>query len=79
MTLPQIRASVISAALFSFIISLDEVVIGLFVAGGSRTVLTRKMFLGLRDSIDPTIAAISTLFIAVALIVLLCAAVLRKE
>src|SRR5262249_53479945 len=35
-TLPRISPSVVSAALFCFIVSLDEVVIGLFVAGGDR-------------------------------------------
>jgi putative spermidine/putrescine transport system permease protein len=66
--LPQIRLSLIAGAVFAFVTSLDEVVIGLFIAGGSNTVLTRKMFLALRDQIDPTIAAISTLLITVSAI-----------
>jgi putative spermidine/putrescine transport system permease protein len=39
-TLPQIRISVISAALLAFITSLDEVVIALFIAGGDYATLT---------------------------------------
>ncbi len=35
-TLPQIKTSVISAALLAFITSLDEVVISLFIAGGDK-------------------------------------------
>lgn len=66
-TLPAVRPSVISGALFAFVTSLDEVVIGLFIAGGPNTVLTRRMFLSLRDQIDPTIAAISTVLIAVSI------------
>lgn len=62
-TLPQIRYSVISGALLAFVTSLDEVVISLFIAGGDKATLTRRMFLALRDEIDPTIAAISTLLI----------------
>jgi putative spermidine/putrescine transport system permease protein len=62
-TLPQIRNSVISAALLAFITSLDEVVIGLLIAGGDKATLTRRMFLALRDEIDPTIAAISSMLI----------------
>jgi putative spermidine/putrescine transport system permease protein len=69
-TLPQISASVVSGALFAFIISLDEVVVGLFVAGGDNMVLTRRMFVALRDALDPTIAAISTFFILVSVVVL---------
>lgn len=73
-TLPQIRPSVISGALFAFIISLDEVVVGLFVAGGNNMVLTRRMFVSLRDNLDPTIAALSTLFILASLAILAAAA-----
>lgn len=69
-TLPQIRPSVISGALFAFIISLDEIVVGLFVAGGNNMVLTRRMFVSLRDNLDPTIAALSTLFILASLVIL---------
>ena len=56
---------VVSAALLSFLTSFDEVIVALFVAGGANSTLTRQMFLALRDQIDPTIAAISTLMIVV--------------
>jgi len=69
-TLPQIKISVISAALLAFITSLDEVVISLFIAGGDRATLTRRMFNALRDEIDPTIAAISTLLILMSVLLL---------
>jgi putative spermidine/putrescine transport system permease protein len=69
-TLPQIRISVVSAALLAFITSLDEVVISLFIAGGENATLTRRMFNALRDEIDPTIAAISTLLILVSVVLL---------
>jgi putative spermidine/putrescine transport system permease protein len=64
-TLPQIRFAVIGSALLSFLTSFDEVVLSMFVSGGSNSTLTRNMFLALRDQIDPTIAAISTLMIVV--------------
>ena len=69
-TLPQIRISVVSAALLAFITSLDEVVISLFIAGGENATLTRRMFNALRDEIDPTIAAISTLLILLSVVLL---------
>ena len=69
-TLPQIRYSVVSGALLAFVTSLDEVVISLFIAGGDRATLTRRMFLALRDEIDPTIAAISTLLIVVSVVLM---------
>ena len=64
-TLPQLRFSVVSAALLSFLTSFDEVILALFIAGGSNSTLTRNMFTALRDQVDPTIAAISTLMILV--------------
>jgi len=66
-TLPQIKIAVISAALLAFITSLDEVVISLFIAGGEMATLTKRMFNALRDEIDPTIAAVSTLLILVSI------------
>lgn len=64
-TLPQIRFAVVTAALLSFLTSFDEVIIAMFVAGGENSTLTRNMFNALRDQIDPTIAAISTIMILV--------------
>jgi putative spermidine/putrescine transport system permease protein len=64
-TLPQIRFAVISGALLSFLTSFDEVILALFVSGGANSTLTRNMFLALRDQVDPTIAAISTIMILV--------------
>lgn len=78
-TLPQIQNSVLSAALLAFIISLDEVVIALLVAGGDKATLTKRMFLALRDEIDPTIAAISTLLIAVSVVLLALSQLLQKK
>ncbi|MEM6678508.1 MAG: ABC transporter permease [Pseudomonadota bacterium] len=64
-TLPQIRFSVITAALLSFLTSFDEVVVAMFISGGENATLTRNMFNALRDQIDPTIASISTIMIVI--------------
>ncbi|MBL8671537.1 MAG: ABC transporter permease, partial [Alphaproteobacteria bacterium] len=56
-TLPQIRFAVVSSAVLSFLTSFDEVIVSMFVSGGSNSTLTRNMFNALRDQIDPTIAA----------------------
>jgi len=70
-TLPQIKFSVITSALLSFLTSFDEVIIAIFVSGGSNATLTKRMFSALRDFIDPTIAAISTIMVLVSTILLL--------
>lgn len=69
-TLPQIRFSVITSAVLAFLTSFDEVIVALFVSGGGNSTLTRNMFASLRDQIDPTIAAISTLVIAMTTLLL---------
>jgi len=62
-TLPQIRTSVFSGALFAFVTSLDEVIVSLFVSGGDNTTVTKIMFGSLRDEIDPTVSTVSTLLV----------------
>nr|WP_295467808.1 ABC transporter permease [Mesorhizobium sp.] len=62
-TLPQIKGSVLSGMLFAFVTSLDEVVLGLFIAVGYNTTVTKVMFGSLRDEIDPTVAAVSSLLV----------------
>ena len=69
-TLPQIRFAVISSALLAFLTSFDEVILAMFVSGGANSTITRNMFTALRDQIDPTIAAISTLMIVVTSVLL---------
>lgn len=60
-TLPIIRSSIIVAALFCFLISFDEVVISVFLAGPSATTLPRVMWDSIRFEISPTIAAVSSM------------------
>jgi len=61
---------VISSALLAFLTSFDEVILAMFVSGGANSTITRNMFTALRDQIDPTIAAISTLMIVVTSVLL---------
>jgi putative spermidine/putrescine transport system permease protein len=69
-TLPQIKASVMSAMLFSFFTSFDEVVVAMFISSGSSATLNRRMFNALRDQVDPTIAAISSCLIGVTIVLI---------
>ena len=62
-TLPQIRLPVMSGALLAFISSFDEVIVSFFISGGAYSTLPRRMFNALRDQIEPTIAAISTILV----------------
>jgi len=69
--LPQMRFSLLTAGLLAFLTSLDEAVISIFIGSGENTTLTKLMFLALRDKVDPTIAAISTLWIALVTVIVL--------
>ena len=71
-TLPQIRPSLVSAALLAFVTSFDELVVAMFLAGSEMT-LPKKMFDNIRMEIDPTIAAVSVLQIALIVLAVLIA------
>jgi putative spermidine/putrescine transport system permease protein len=67
-TLPQIRYSIVSAALFVFIGSFDEVVVATLLSSGANATLTNRMFATLQLQLDPTIAAVSTIMIVITMV-----------
>lgn len=71
--LPNIRFGVFSSFLLSFILSWDEIGVTLFVTSVRAITLPRRMWMGLRDNIDPAVAALS-----VVLIVLVSVAILGR-
>lgn len=78
-TLPQIRIAVASGAIFAFVTSFDEVVIALFVASGDSETLTRRMFANIRDQVDPTVAAISSLLVMIVILGMIIYLVLNRN
>lgn len=64
-TVPIISPALFSGALFAFIASFDEVIISSFVSGPLVKTLPVKMWESLRLQIDPTIAAIASILIAI--------------
>ena len=69
-TMPCIKPGMISGALFAFITSFDEVVITRFIAPTGFKTLPMLMFEGIKNEIQPTIAAAATLLIAVSVLIL---------
>lgn len=63
--LPIIAPGVVSGALFAFMTSFDEIVVVLFIGGPSQRTLPRQMFDGLRDTIDPSIVAMSSFLLVI--------------
>jgi ABC-type spermidine/putrescine transport system permease subunit II len=67
-TLPQMRATLLAAAAFSFIISFDELDASIFLVGQRSNTLPTAMFIYMQKYQDPTLAALSSLLIAGSLI-----------
>ena len=63
-TLPLIRSGVVAGALFSFIVSFDNVPVSIFLLGAGQMTLPVKIFTAIEYGVDPTVAAISTMLIA---------------
>lgn len=78
-TLPLIAPGVLSGALFAFATSFDEVVVVLFLASPEQRTLPLQMFSGIRENIDPTIAAAATIMIIVSVLLLVTMELLRRR
>lgn len=63
-TLPLIRPGLLAGAVFAFILSFDELVVTLFLAGPDMTTLPIRIYTYVEFSSDPTVSAISTTLIA---------------
>ena len=70
-TLPLLAPGLLSAAALSFLVSFDEIVITLFLAGPRVTTLPVEMFRRLDSRSDPLIAAVSVIMIMLTLSVVL--------
>ena len=66
-TLPTVKSSLVSAILFAFVTSLDEVVVTIFVSGANTKTLTMVMWENMRTNIDPTLAVAATFMIVLTL------------
>ena len=66
--LPSIRPGVLAGAIFAFIASWDEIVVTLFLSRFNVYTLPRRMWNGIRENTDPTVAAAAVLLIAITMI-----------
>lgn len=78
-TLPLILPGVLSAGLFAFLRSFDELVMALLIGGIRATTLPRKMWEGIKEQINPTIASVSTLLIVFTIVALVSLELLRRR
>ncbi|MCP3392278.1 ABC transporter permease [Bradyrhizobium sp. CCGB12] len=75
---PQLIPSLVSAALFAFLLSFDEIVISWFLTGSNTVTLPVKMYSALEWEVSPVIAAVSTLLMAISLLVCTVTISLKK-
>ena len=69
--LPNIKFGVFTAFFLSFVLSWEEIGVTLFITSVDAVTLPRMMWMGLRDNIDPAIAAISVILIVIVIAVIL--------
>jgi ABC-type spermidine/putrescine transport system permease subunit II len=77
--LPIAMPGVMSAALFAFLASFDELLISLFLAGVRAQTLPVRIWNSLNLQVEPTIAAVSAFLIAVTCVILAVDGILRHR
>jgi putative spermidine/putrescine transport system permease protein len=78
-TLPLIAPAILSAALFAFLISFDDIIISLFISDAQTTTLPKRMWEGIRFEIDPTSVAVSVILLSGSLLVVGIAEFVRSH
>ncbi|SCB55425.1 putative spermidine/putrescine transport system permease protein [Bradyrhizobium shewense] len=76
---PLVLPALIVASFFAFLASFDDVVYVLFLGIGKITTLPMRMWEGIRQDISPTIAAVATLQMLFATIVIVVGTLLRRQ
>lgn len=67
-TLPLMMPGIMAGAMLAFIVSLDDVIITLFVAGPGETTLPLYILGQIRRGVTPEINAVSTLFVLISVV-----------
>lgn len=78
-TLPLIAPGIVSGAVFAFAISLDEIVVTIFLSSVEQRTVPRQMFSGIREQISPAILAASTVLILVAILFIIVTQRLKRD
>lgn len=77
--LPSIKPGVYAGALFAFILSWDEIVVTLFISKFDVYTLPRRMWNGIRENTDPTVAAAAVVLIVITLVAFAISAILSRR
>ncbi|MEE4313850.1 MAG: spermidine/putrescine ABC transporter permease PotC [Desulfofustis sp.] len=77
--LPLLSPALIASWLLAFTLSLDDVIVSSFVTGPSFDVLPLKIFSMVKVGVKPEVNALSTLMVALSLILVIISQLLLKE
>lgn len=78
-TFPLAAPGMISAAIFSFLSSFDELLIAMFMADNDTQMLSVQIWNNVQFQLDPTIAAVSVLLVCITIMTLLTANLITKQ
>jgi putative spermidine/putrescine transport system permease protein len=78
-TFPIIKTGVITAFIFAFVKSFDELTVALFISGGVATTLPKQMWADALLNVTPTLAAVSTVILVFVTVVILATEALAKR
>ncbi len=78
-TLPLITPGIGAGALFAFVTSFDEVVAASFLQSPAIRTLPIEMFVSVTNEVDPTIAAVSTVILALTTVVVVLPFLVRNR
>jgi len=77
-TLPLLAPGILSAGLFSFLTSFDELIIPLFLGGPTTQTLAVRIWNSVVMEIEPTISAVAVFLIAMTVVVMALAALVAR-
>jgi spermidine/putrescine transport system permease protein len=76
---PYLMPAIISGALMSFSLSLDELIVTYFTASAGTRTLPLEIFGRIKKGLDPTLNAISTVFIIATVALLVMSEILKRR
>ena len=77
--IPYLMPAIVSGALMSFTLSLDELIVTYFTASAATRTLPLEIFGRVKRGLDPTLNAISTVFIASTVGLVLATEILKRR
>lgn len=76
---PYLMPAIVSGALMAFTLSLDELIVTYFTASAGTRTLPLEIFGRVKKGLDPSLNAISTVFIAVTVVAVVLTEMLRRK